>query len=142
AYDADSLNSNNKLEEGAYYFWTKAELEQLISKDEWQLFADVFSINSDGFWEEANAHVLFQKDDLRTFAKKHNLDVDQLQIQKTKWENILLKNRAQRTKPLLDDKIIISWNAQLLSGFLSARKIITSLELRSEEHTSELQSRE
>src|SRR5690606_15885491 len=129
AYDADSLNSNNKLEEGAYYFWTKAELEQLISKDEWQLFADVFSINSDGFWEEANAHVLFQKDDLRTFAKKHNLDVDQLQIQKTKWENILLKNRAQRTKPLLDDKIIISWNAQLLSGFLSARKIITSLEL-------------
>ncbi|MEG1026740.1 MAG: DUF255 domain-containing protein, partial [Flavobacterium sp.] len=129
AYDADSLNSNNKLEEGAYYFWMKAELEQLISKDEWHLFADIFSINSDGFWEEANAYVLFQKDDLKSIAKKHNLDVDQLQIQKTKWENILLKNRHQRIKPLLDDKIIISWNAQLLSGFLSARKIITSLEL-------------
>lgn len=129
AYDADSLNSNNKLEEGAYYFWTKAELAQLISKDEWKLFADVFSINSDGFWEEANAYVLFQKDDLKTIAKKHNLDVDQLHIQKIKWENILFKNREQRTKPLLDDKIIISWNAQLLSGFLSARKIISSTEL-------------
>lgn len=129
AYDADSLNSNNKLEEGAYYFWTKAELEQLISKEEWQLFADVFSINSDGFWEEANAYVLSQKDDLKTIAKKHNFDLDQLQILKAKWENLLLKNREQRTKPLLDDKIIISWNAQILSGFLSARKIIFSTEL-------------
>ncbi|MEG1267162.1 MAG: thioredoxin domain-containing protein, partial [Myroides sp.] len=129
AYDADSLNSNNKLEEGAYYFWTKAELEQLISEDEWKLFAAVFSINSDGFWEEANAYVLFQKDDLKTIAKKYNVDVDQLKTLKTKWEDILLKNREQRTKPLLDDKIIISWNAQLLSGFLSARKIISSTEL-------------
>ena len=129
AYDADSLNSSNKLEEGAYYFWTKAELEQLISKEEWQLFADVFSINSDGFLEEANAYVLFQKHDLKTIAKKHNFDLDQLQSLKAKWENLLLKNREQRTKPLLDDKIIISWNAQLLSGFLSAQKIISSTEL-------------
>lgn len=129
AYDADSLNNNNKLEEGAYYFWTKTELKQLISEDEWKLFVDIFSINSDGFWEEANAYVLFQKDDLKTIAKKHNVDLDQLKTLKTKWENHLLKNRKQRIKPLLDDKIIISWNAQLLSGFLSARKIISSTEL-------------
>ncbi len=129
AYDADSLNNNNKLEEGAYYFWTKDELKQLINEDEWHLFSDVFSINSDGFWEEANAYVLFQKEDLKAIAENHNFTVDQLQILKTKWENILLKNRKKRTKPLLDDKIIISWNAQLLSGFLSARKIIPSMEL-------------
>src|SRR5690606_13850997 len=129
AYDADSLNSNNKLEEGAYYFWTKAELEQLISKDEWQVFADLFSINSDGFWEESNSYVLFQKDDLKAIAKKYDLEVENLHKLKKKWENTMLKDRAQRKKPLLDDKIIISCNAQLLSGFLSARKIITSLEL-------------
>ncbi len=129
AYDADSLNSNNKLEEGAYYFWTKAELEQLISKDEWQVFADLFSINSDGFWEEANAYVLFQKYDLKAIAKKYDLEVENLHKLKEKWENTLLKNRAQRKKPLLDDKIIISWNAQLLSSFLSAYKIIPTTEL-------------
>ncbi len=129
AYDADSLNSNNKLEEGAYYFWSKDDLKQLINEDEWQLFSDVFSINSDGFWEEANAYVLFQKDDLKVIAKKHNLAIDKIQIQKLKWENILLKNRNQRHKPLLDDKIIISWNTQLLKGLLYAQKIIESKNL-------------
>lgn len=135
AYDADSLNSNNKLEEGAYYFWTKTELEQLISEEEWKLFADVFSINSDGFWEEANAYVLFQKDDLKTIAKKHNFDLDQLKILKTKWESLLLKNREHRTKPLLDDKIIISWNAQLLTGLLNAKRIINSQKLNNSINT-------
>lgn len=129
AYDADSLNTNNKLKEGAYYFWTKEALEQLIPKAQWLLFSNVFSINHDGFWEEANAYVLFQKDDLKTIAQNHDLELEKLQSIKTTWENILWKNREQRTKPLLDDKIIISWNAQLLSGFLSAKKIITSAEL-------------
>src|SRR5690606_39578706 len=73
--------------------------------------------------------ILFQKDDLKAIAKKYDLEVENLHKLKKKWENTLLKNRAQRKKPLLDDKIIISWNAQLLSGFLSAYKIIPTKEL-------------
>lgn len=126
AYDADSLNVNNKLEEGAFYFWTKDDLKQLISEDEWELFTDTFSINTHGFWEEANAYVLFQQNDLKTIATNHNCTQEHLQLLKSKWEKLLLKKREIRKKPLLDDKIIISWNAQLLSGLLNAQKIISS----------------
>src|SRR5690606_19578575 len=37
--------------------------------------------------------------------------------------------RQKRKNPLLDDNIIVSWNALLLSGLLSAKKIIPSKEL-------------
>lgn len=93
------------------------------------MFSEVFSINIDGFWHEADAFVLFQKDDLNTIAQKFDIHLDQLLKLKSKWENLLLNNRQKRKKPLLDDKIIISWNALLLTGLLSAKKIIPSKEL-------------
>lgn len=129
AFDADSLNSKNKLQEGAYYFWTKEELLQIIPKNEWQLFAAVFSIDEEGYWDEAEAYVLFQKFNLETIAAKHHINTDELNVLKANWEKQLLKVRQNRQKPLLDDKIIISWNAQLLTGFLNAQKVISSSEL-------------
>lgn len=129
AYDADSCNTDDKLQEGAYYFWKKEELKQLIDKEEWELFSEVFSINTDGFWHEADAFVLFQKDDINTIAKKFDRNAEQVLQLKSTWEQVLFKNRQKRKKPLLDDKIIVSWNALLLSGLLSAKKIIPSKEL-------------
>src|SRR5690606_18162005 len=43
---------------------------------------------------------------------------------KEKWENLLKQQRRKRYLPLLDDKIICSWNAMLLSGLLDTQKII------------------
>ena len=124
AFDADSLNKNNKLQEGAYYFWTKEEIQQIISQNNWNLFKDVFSINDEGYWEEANSYVLFQKLNFEALAIKHNLSIEKIKQLKLNWEKELLNKRKERKKPLLDDKIIISWNAQLLTGFLNAQKIL------------------
>src|SRR5690606_19827212 len=44
AYDADSLNANRQLQEGAYYFWDETTLKSVIPEQEWQLFSTVFSI--------------------------------------------------------------------------------------------------
>lgn len=124
AFDADSKNTTNTQQEGAYYFWKKEDLEQIISNKEWHLFQEVFSINEDGFWEEANAYVLFQSKDLKEIALKNNISIEELKQLKSNWEITLLKQRSKRSKPLLDDKIITSWNALLLSGFLDAQKIL------------------
>lgn len=130
AYDADSENQEGNLQEGAYYFWKKNILISLIPTQEWNLFSEVFSINPDGYWEEADAYVLFQQTDLDVIAKKNLLSIETLKEKKSVWENILYKNRQQKEKPLLDDKIIVSWNAQLLKGLLDASKIIDSSYLK------------
>ncbi|HLW42398.1 MAG TPA: thioredoxin domain-containing protein [Flavobacterium sp.] len=126
AYDADSLNSEGIQQEGAYYFWKKEELKQLIPEEEWHLFQDVFSINEQGFWEEADAYVFFQDQDLTDIARFHQISIDQLIELKEKWEQILKNKRIEKSKPLLDDKIICSWNALLLSGFLDAQKVLST----------------
>lgn len=131
AFDADSLNSLDKMQEGAYYFWTEDELRKIISAEDWPLFSNVFSVNKNGFWEEAQAYILFQQEDLEAIALKHQISVTNLQTLKQKWELLLAKNKVNRPKPLLDDKIITAWNAQLLTGLLNVSKIDDSEKIES-----------
>ena len=53
ALDADSLNANQKLVEGAFYVWTKNEIQELFPKEYLQVAA-YYAINDDGYWEEGN----------------------------------------------------------------------------------------
>ena len=68
ALDADSLNAENHLEEGAFYVWRKPELQQLIG-DDFDLFSEVFNINEFGHWEHGN-YVLIQSQSLEQIAQK------------------------------------------------------------------------
>ena len=51
--DADSLDKNGHLEEGAYYVWKEEELKGILGAD-FSLFKEYYSINSYGLWEEGN----------------------------------------------------------------------------------------
>ena len=114
--DADSLNENNQLIEGAYYVWNKEELKQLKLIED-PLFTDYFGINKEGYWEEDN-YVLFRTNSLQSFLSKHNLPATFKKTVET-WEKTMLQQRNLRAKPRKDDKIICSWNALIGSGLLT-----------------------
>ncbi|MGK4566937.1 thioredoxin domain-containing protein [Flavobacterium sp. 3HN19-14] len=118
ALDADSLNAENHLEEGAFYVWKKAALQQLI-KDDFSLFSEVFNINDFGYWEEEN-YVLIQNQPLQSIAEKHKITAELLQQKKRNWEQLLFTARQKRSYPRLDDKCLTSWNAIMLKGFVDA----------------------
>ncbi len=118
SFDADSLTSNNILEEGAFYVWTKEELQK-IPNDDFELFSTVFNINNFGFWEH-NHYVLIQNKPLFEIAKQHSIAEIELIEKKKQWEALLYNERLTRTKPRLDDKIITSWNALTISGLVDA----------------------
>jgi len=54
------------------------------------------------------------------FASENQLALSDLQDQKAAWKSALLKVRLQKKRPRLDDKIITSWNALLISGLVKA----------------------
>ncbi len=118
AWDADSLNLANEMEEGAYYVWTKIQIEKLVGAD-FNLFSQVFNLNEFGHWEHEN-YVLIQTNSLENIATANGLTVSQLQTKKAGWENTLYQDRLQRSKPGLDDKCLCSWNGLLLSGILAS----------------------
>ncbi|WP_374549621.1 thioredoxin domain-containing protein [Flavobacterium sp.] len=120
AFDADSLNEENKLEEGAFYSWKKTELQEIIS-DDFELFSKVFNINEFGFWENEN-YVLIQNNSLEEIANENMITTELLKSKKSNWEKKLYDYREQRKKPLLDDKCLTSWNAIILKGFAEAYK--------------------
>jgi uncharacterized protein len=118
ALDADSLNAENKLEEGVFFVWTKAELQKIL-KNDFALFSQVFNINDFGFWEHNN-YVLIQNESLENIAKNNNISVDFLEEKKIFWETTLYKIREKRHKPRLDDKCLTSWNAMMAKACLDA----------------------
>jgi len=119
--DADSDTSEGELEEGAFYVWTKNELNTLL-KEDFELFSDYYNINNYGFWEHDN-YVLIRKDDDDSIIKKHNLTKTILVEKKEAWKVLLLKERNQRAKPRLDDKTLTSWNAIMLKGYTDAYRV-------------------
>jgi uncharacterized protein YyaL (SSP411 family) len=122
ALDADSLNSQNYLEEGAFYVWTKEELQKIITS-EFELFSEIFNINDFGFWEHNN-YVLIQNQSLETIAKNHSISINEIVEKKKNWETILHLEKQKRAKPRLDDKCLCSWNAMMLKGFVDAYKAL------------------
>jgi len=119
--DADSNTAEGELEEGAFYIWTKAELQKLVLED-FEIFADYFSINEYGFWEHDN-YVLIRNDSQDNIASKYDLSLDELQKKVASWKSILIKERAKRERPRLDDKILTSWNALMLKGYVDAYRV-------------------
>ena len=122
ALDADSLNAENHLEEGAFYVWKIPELKTIIG-DDFDLFSQVFNINTFGLWEDGN-YVLIQNKSLEAIAKSNNITISTLQKKKIFWEQILYIKREKRSKPRLDDKCLTSWNAIMLKGFVDAYKAL------------------
>lgn len=116
--DADSLNKNGELEEGAFYVWQKAQLKELL-KDDYNIFSDYYNVNDYGLWEHDN-YVLIRKDDDATIIKKHYITLEELVEKKLRWNEILLQIRNKRPQPRLDDKTLTSWNALMLKGYVDA----------------------
>ncbi|WP_338408036.1 thioredoxin domain-containing protein [uncultured Flavobacterium sp.] len=122
ALDADSLNTENHLEEGAFYVWEIPELKTIIGED-FDLFSQVFNINTFGLWEDGN-YVLIQNQSLEGIAKGNTIEVSSLENKKKIWEQKLYIEREKRSKPRLDDKCLTSWNAIMLKGFVDAYKAL------------------
>ena len=119
--DADSLNENNELEEGAYYVWKKGQLQRLLKKD-YDLFAAYYNINNYGFWEH-DKYVLIRDKEDHQFIKDYNISLQHLNDKKAKWKNILLEDREKRSRPRLDDKTLTSWNALMLKAYIDAYRV-------------------
>ncbi len=118
--DADSDNAEGHLEEGAYYVFTKVELQKTIG-DDFPLFKEYYNINGYGLWENGKYHLIKKMTD-EDFVQQYNIGLEDLQKKVDKWRKELYKLRQSRPRPRLDDKTLTSWNALMLNGFVDAYK--------------------
>jgi uncharacterized protein YyaL (SSP411 family) len=116
-----SLDADSEGVEGKYYVWTKAEVEKALGNDA-AIFSAYYNITADGNWEHGNSILLRNATD-ETIAKQFDLTVPALNkiidVSKAK----LMQIRNARVKPGLDDKVLSSWNALMLKGYVQAYRV-------------------
>ncbi|NER11583.1 hypothetical protein SAMN06265375_10351 [Muriicola jejuensis] len=113
AMDADSEGI-----EGAYYTWTEKELKEVLG-GEFELFAEFYSIRPSSAWE-GGRFVLYRSGEEGEFAQSHGMSMTDFRNRLESWHHKLLSARKSRVAPRKDDKIITSWNALLITGFVDA----------------------
>ncbi len=116
AIDADSEGV-----EGKFYVWDKEEIEDLLGKDA-ALFNEYYNVTTHGNWEEKNILRILKP--LDETAKLFNISNAEAEKTLKQARGILLTERNKRIRPSTDDKIILGWNALLITSFCKAYAVL------------------
>ncbi len=117
SFDADSNG-----EEGAFYTWTKKEIDAILMKnlgENIKIFHDFYEITAVGNWENGQ-NILHRRQPLQAIAQKYKLTENEIEKIIITGKRDLLATRRQRIAPKLDDKILTAWNALMLKGCIDA----------------------
>ncbi|WP_088340496.1 thioredoxin domain-containing protein [Robiginitalea sediminis] len=116
--DADSLDPEGNLTEGAYYRWREAELREILGEDfDW--FSQVFHIDAFGHWEDGY-YVLIRTDTNPEAAQALGMETEAFEQRLETALKALASHRSKRPRPRLDNKVLVSWNGLLLTGLADA----------------------
>lgn len=116
AFDADSEG-----EEGKFYVWSKAEIDENLGVAA-SLFSKFYGVTEGGNFEGQN--ILFRKDTFTEFCLENNLDEKATYHTLQLCKERLLDLRDERVPPSLDDKMLTSWNALMISALVRAHEAL------------------
>ncbi len=127
AQDADSIiPGTGEKAEGAYYVWTEAEINRCIPPEYQELFSTCYGVSPRGnvsvdpHGTFAGKNILYRAQTPESAAKQFNRSKEEVVRILEQCRQVLFKERNKRTPPALDDKIIVSWNALMISAFARA----------------------
>ncbi|MEO8438648.1 MAG: thioredoxin domain-containing protein [Spartobacteria bacterium] len=132
AEDADSLIAGGKPEhaEGAFYVWTKAEIDQVLGSERAKVFDYSYGVEAKGNapadpqGEFKNKNILIQRHSVSETAKQFKVSDEKTQQLLAESRKLLLAVRAKRPRPRVDDKIVTAWNGLMISAFARASQVL------------------
>ncbi len=114
AEDADSDG-----EEGKFYVWETTEIDEILLESEAENFKSAFNLKPEGNFEDEATKQLTGKNIPHLTESLTDSDLKNFKSIRTK----LLAERGNRTRPLLDDKILTDWNALMIAAFAKAGSV-------------------
>ena len=103
-----ALDADSEGVEGKFYTWSATEIEAVLGKDA-VLFNAYYGVSEQGNWEHTN--ILWVQQPLDAFCAQHGLQQETFRSWLAECKQKLMLVRDTRIRPLLDDKIILGWNA-------------------------------
>ncbi len=115
AYDADSEGV-----EGKYYVWSKGQVRDALGGDA-DLFCMFYDVTDGGNWEGAN--ILSNTLNASTVAFNFGMTERQARERLEACSAKLLEARSGREAPGLDDKVLTSWNALMVTALAKGYRV-------------------
>jgi len=117
------------LAEGAFYVWSRAEIETVLGADA-VFFCAHFGVKPEGnvaadpHGEFRGKNVLMQQQSLAVTARDFRLEIEPASNLLVSCLEKLRAGRARRPRPLLDDKVITAWNGLMISALAKGHQIL------------------
>ena len=115
--DADSEG-----EEGKFFVWTEAEVDELLPAADSQLFKAAYDVSRDGNWEGHT--ILNRPNPLPEVARSCGISLNEFTDTLDRSRETLLESRSHRVAPGRDDKILVSWNGMMLAACSRAGAVL------------------
>jgi len=133
AQDAESTVDFSKAaekEEGAFYTWSKEEVDGVLDPNESKVFCYCFGVRPEGNvpagprGEFFGENILYRARSVPEAASHAGLSENETQAALGRARDKLFKKRQERPKPHTDDKILVSWNGLMISAFARAHQAL------------------
>ena len=113
-----ALDADSEGEEGKFYVWDEKEIQEVLGEEaDW--FNEFYGVSEGGNFEGKN--ILNRSTNFEDFLEKKNItDVEGYHKRLKAAQEQLLTKRAERIRPGLDNKIILSWNALQCTAYAKA----------------------
>ena len=110
-----AIDSQTDLHEGAYYVWSREELEAILSDDELALLGPIFAFDGDPNFEE-DLYTVYLSAPLNQHAARLETTREALLERMAPAIETLRLARREREFPLLDDKVLADWNGMMIAA--------------------------
>lgn len=112
-----ALDADSEGVEGKFYTWQKKEVENILGEGA-ALFCEVYDVSEEGNWEHTN--ILWRPVSMKKLADRNGITEEVLEDKMKLCKDKLLNERAKRARPGLDDKILLGWNALMITACCKA----------------------
>ena len=112
-----ALDADSEGVEGKFYVWDREEIDIALGKES-ELFCEFYDVTQRGNWEGVN--ILRRLHEVEDFAKARGISVEELEQRLADSRAKLFELRSHRIRPGRDEKMLLSWNALMCSGYAQA----------------------
>ncbi len=116
--DADSEG-----EEGKFYLWTPAEVEELLGTHDGRLFCVYYDVREPGNFER-RANILHMPRSPEAVAAQLGVPDTELLAALERGRAVLFEARSHRVRPARDDKVVAAWNGMMLRALAEAGAVL------------------
>ncbi len=118
-----SLDADSEGEEGKFYLWSLAEIQAALpTPQDVALFCAAYDVTASGNFEGKNILQRALADE--QLARQFNLVAADLPVRLAGMHARLLEAREQRMRPGTDDKVLVAWNAWMMSALAEAGRYL------------------